>query len=150
MIQRPQSILLFLAAILMLVGGAFFPILSFETATGCTQELNSFNYIKCDNGVITTSFTSYIFMIQVVFSLVCIYSIISFKKRKLQMTLGGINSLLGCACLVIIVLLTRNQEIASGYKLGFYFPIVAVLCNIIANKLIRKDEKAVKSLDRIR
>ncbi|WP_332913669.1 DUF4293 family protein [Algoriphagus boritolerans] len=47
-----------------------------------------------------------------------------------------------------------NQEIAAevagSYQLGFWAILAAMVCNMLANRFIRKDEALVRSVDRIR
>lgn len=149
MIQRIQSIFLFAAAALMLVAAFFLTIWSADV-DGCTYLINSINATSsCSDG---SEFVGYILILEVIFAVLCLYSVFNFKKRKLQLMVGAINSLLGSGCLVCIVLFTRDwvKAYTGTYDLGFYFPLVAIFLNILANRFIRKDEKMVRSLDRIR
>ena len=58
--------------------------------------------------------------------------------------------------LVYLVYLTYNAQseilpnILGEYKLGLFMPAIALILNSIANRYIRKDEKLVRSVDRIR
>ncbi|MHB9146910.1 MAG: DUF4293 domain-containing protein [Candidatus Amoebophilus sp.] len=95
--------------------------------------------------------------ISVVIGLVAVYEIIRFDNRRLQLQLGALNSLLLTALVgLIIYLVTKSQtallpNVAGSYcKFGFSMPIVAVINNLLANYFIRKDEKLVRSIDRIR
>ena len=40
--------------------------------------------------------------------------------------------------------------VAGQYKLGFILPAIAIVSNLIASRLIKRDEKLVRSVDRIR
>jgi hypothetical protein len=74
----------------------------------------------------------------------------------LQLKLGALNSLLLTALLgTIVYLVTKNQtallpEVSGQYKTGFFMPIIAVVSNFLANYFIRKDEKLIRSTNRIR
>ncbi len=153
MIQRIQSLFLFVAAVLMLLGAFFFEIWVAEI-NNCTYVIDSKYVIqRCTSlGEEKIEFIGYIFMLEMAFAAICFLSLINYKKRKRQILFGGINSLLGSACLASIVFLTRSwiKQADAPYALGFYLPLVAILLNILANKYIRKDEKMVKSLDSIR
>ncbi len=77
-----------------------------------------------------------------------------FENRMLQLKLGALNSLfmmgaLGTAVYFATRLIKSNQ-LAGGYGLGLYLPAIAMICNMIANRYIRKDEKLVRDSDRIR
>lgn len=84
------------------------------------------------------------------------FSISSFKNRLLQMKIGfGIT--LGIAVTIIFMMLGIREGEAmldagkEGRHLsGFYLLFIALFSNIISNRLIRKDENLVRSMDRIR
>jgi len=88
--------------------------------------------------------------------LVACFSIFKFKKRPLQLKLGMLNTLLLCGVLGTIFYYqnTANNifdpEKYGQFKIGFFLPVIALLFNILANKFIRKDEKLVKSVERMR
>jgi Domain of unknown function (DUF4293) len=73
------------------------------------------------------------------------------------MTLGLINSIL----IAIVLGYTFYQVFKVGipmfepenqgsYSAGFFTTVLAMLCNMIANRFIRRDEMLVKSADRMR
>jgi hypothetical protein len=84
------------------------------------------------------------------------FSISKFKNRLLQMKIGfGIT--LGIAATIIFMMLGFREGEAmldagkEGKQLsGFYLLFIALFSNIISNRLIRKDENLVRSMDRIR
>jgi hypothetical protein len=83
-------------------------------------------------------------------------AIFKFKKRLTQIKLGTLNSLLITGSLIYLAYLTYSAQsellpnILGQYKLGFFMPVVALILNSIANRFIRRDEKLVRSVDRIR
>jgi hypothetical protein len=87
---------------------------------------------------------------------IAIYEITQFKNRLLQLKLGALNSLFMGATLVLMIWFVNQNEgivnnAANGaFLVAFYFPAAAMLCNILANRFIRKDEKLVRSADRMR
>ena len=77
-----------------------------------------------------------------------------FENRLLQLKMAALNSLfmmgaIGASVYFALDLIKTNQ-IAGKYGLGLYLPAVAMICNLIANRFIRKDEKLVRDSDRIR
>lgn len=82
--------------------------------------------------------------------------IFKYKNRLTQIKLGTLNSLLMTGSLVYLVYLTyKAQEVLlpavlGEYKLGLFMPAIALILNSMANRFIRKDEKLVRSVDRIR
>jgi len=43
-----------------------------------------------------------------------------------------------------------RPEMEGTYKLGFFLPAFALIFNVLSNRFIRRDEKLVRSVDRIR
>lgn len=95
-------------------------------------------------------------ILAVIISILAIYEIWRYNNRTLQLQLGAINSLLLTALVgAIVYFCTKNQAtlmpaIKGQYEVGFYMPIIAVACNLLANYFIRKDERLVQSANRIR
>ncbi len=85
-----------------------------------------------------------------------IFSITRFKNRSLQLKLGLANSVLlalvvGAFYLVIGKGKTMiATDAIAQFDPGFFFPLLAIVLNLLANFYIRKDEKLVKSVDRLR
>jgi glucan phosphoethanolaminetransferase (alkaline phosphatase superfamily) len=82
--------------------------------------------------------------------------IFKYKNRLTQIKLGTLNSLLITGSLVFLVYLTYKGQseimpnILGEYKIGLFMPAIALVLNSVANRFIRKDEKLVRSVDRIR
>jgi hypothetical protein len=82
--------------------------------------------------------------------------IFKYKNRLTQIKLGTLNSLLITGSLVYLVYLTYKAQseilpnILGEYKIGLFMPAIALVLNSIANRFIRKDEKLIRSVDRIR
>lgn len=80
-------------------------------------------------------------------------SIFSFKNRKRQILLNTISIIINA--LLIGVLAYWLLNLSGGIQIpekGIepIFPLIAVICLLIANVYIRKDERLVKSVDRLR
>jgi hypothetical protein len=69
------------------------------------------------------------------------------------MKLGALNSLL-LAGTILSAFIFSNQltkEFHGGQLgLGLWLPGIAVLCNLLANRFIRRDEKLVRDSNRLR
>lgn len=159
MLQRVQTI--FLSIIILAIGTLFFlPIwnkIDLNTLQGYTmyawgiEEMNN-------RGTPDIWSMPYVWLtgIATLIVLISIYEISKFKNRMLQLKLGAINNLLLTALLGIIVyLVTKNQsnllpQITGQYKIGFVMPIIGVVSNFLANYFIRKDERFIRSTNRIR
>ena len=94
--------------------------------------------------------------IAILSALVACFSIFKFKKRPLQLKLGMFNTLLLCGVLGTMFYYQNaannifDPEKYGQFKIGFFLPVIALLFNILANKYIRKDEKLVRSVERMR
>lgn len=89
-------------------------------------------------------------------AIVALYELFRYDSRGLQLQLGTLNNLLVLVILISILYLTRQQTIQLSestpgkYQLGFYLLILALMSNLLANHFIKKDEKLVRSADRMR
>jgi len=152
MIQRIQSIFLVLAMATMLVA-SIFTIWGGNSTASCATIINSLHIgTLCEGELSITKNISYLLGIQIVFASIALYALLSYKNRKRQILLGGANSLLGSVFLLLTFFITKDiSEAESGsYSLGFFLPLLAIFLNILANRFIKKDEKLIRSLDRIR
>lgn len=163
MIQRVQSIFLLLVAISMIVMN-FFPLWEKvdmdkgEKATLGTYELKyeRFNEQTSDIEVVSQSGTYYIALLSVIAAALAAYSIFRYDNRLTQIKLGALNSLIIGGTLGVTVyfifdaetLLLPQQQ--GNYLPGFYFTAAALFFNALANRFIRRDERLVRSADRIR
>ena len=82
-----------------------------------------------------------------------VLSIFSFKNRKRQILLNNISIIINALLIGLLAywLLNLSGGISIPEKgIEFIFPLVALVMFIFANIHIRKDEKLVKSVDRLR
>ena len=158
MLQRIQTLLLAVVAIAMLATTAL-PI--WEKSSAASNErvtLTSYalEYFKGSVAVSNTN-TIVIIILAIISACIAAFSITQYKKRMLQVTLGLINSIL----IAVILGYTFYQVFKVGipmfepenqgsYGTGFFATVLAMLCNMIANRFIRRDEMLVKSADRMR
>ena len=109
-----------------------------------------------DDVIVSSSPNWYLAALALAAVLVAWISIFQFKNRLNQMKLGALNALIMASCLGLsFYIIAQNEssfspETSGTISLGFYLPAFAMLLNILANRFIRKDEKLVKSVDRIR
>ena len=129
MIQRIQTIFLLIVVIAQV-------LLHFQSLD---VELFGSSYV-----VIALSLVSF---------LLAIISIFSYKKRVRQILLNNINIFINALLtgLLIYWLLNLSGGIDFPEKgIELAFPLISLFCLFMANIFIRKDEKLVKSVDRIR
>ena len=80
-------------------------------------------------------------------------SIFSFKNRKRQILLNTISIIINVLLIGVLAywLLNLSGGIHFPEKgIEPIFPLIAVICLLIANVYTRKDERLVKSVDRLR
>ncbi len=136
MIQRIQSIYLFIAALISGVLIFFVSLWSNEAGEPVYVE----DVIPALAMFLGSAVLSFI-------------TIFLFKNRKLQFVLGRVNILLNFFLLGVFVYwtLTVPGEMQISEKgIGMFIPVLSIVFLVLANKAIKKDEDLVKSVDRFR
>lgn len=129
MLERIQTVWIFLA----IIGAVFLFV------TG--QDFSLFGPVP---------FISVACVILVLFGFI---SILSYKDRKRQLQLNKISLIINALLLGLLAywLLTLSGGIDFPEKgIEPVFPLLSIICLLIANVYIRKDERLVKSVDRLR
>ena len=86
-------------------------------------------------------------------ALLSLGSIFMFKNRQFQFVLGRLNIILNFILLGIFVVQSLNlsgETNVSEKGIGILLPVFSIVCLVLANKAIKKDEDLVKSVDRLR
>ncbi len=136
MIQRIQTIYLFLAAIVS--GGLIW--LAEHAINGEGNE-----FVGMDENLYFS-----IFMGSASLSVIAIFL---FGNRQLQTVVNRLNLLLNLFILSVYVyqsLMMSGETAVSEKGIGMFIPIISIVLIVLANKAIRKDEQLVKSADRVR
>ncbi len=87
---------------------------------------------------------------------IAIVTIFLFKNRSLQMRLTTLVVVLSILLVIFsaILFLNESKEIAKSVQvddgIGIYLPILAIIFGVLASRFIKKDDKTVKSMDRLR
>ena len=129
MIQRLQSLILLFSAASSLIIVFYFPVLK------------------------STEITIYL-MENISYARLCvflsgglnIFSIFQFRNRNRQIIINQISKLFLSIAFIIIIF----QRGELNFAIGLFLFVIPYLLIILANYLIKKDEKLVKSADRIR
>jgi D-alanyl-lipoteichoic acid acyltransferase DltB (MBOAT superfamily) len=82
-----------------------------------------------------------------------LYSILSYKNRKRQLLLNKVSIFINALLLGLLAywLLNLSGGIDFPEKgIEPLFPLLSIVCLLIANHFIKKDERLVKSVDRLR
>lgn len=160
MIQRVQTIFLFLVVIAMGVAIGMPIWIQGQTGSGVGDSwiLTAFMLNNLDSAgeIIQSSSKWYIASIATFAGLLALISIFQYANRGRQMMLNMINSFVMVGLVVSVFLTTNginsaiNASESGDYQIGFWAILVAMVCNMLANRFIRKDEALVRSVDRIR
>lgn len=89
----------------------------------------------------------------VILVLAGLLSVFSFKNRKRQILLNNISLIINALLVGLLIywLLNLSGGIQFPEKgIEPIFPFISVICLLLANVYIRKDERLVKSVDRLR
>ena len=152
MIQRIQTIYLVLAALLLGLTFAF-PFATYSLSQG-DVIFNAYGVTE-NVGEINTYFPYYI---TIALSMgLALFSILQYKKRKLQITVGRLVYILLSVTIAFVFIdfysLKEQFEIDSASVscgVSMFLPVAALPIMFMANRNIRKDEDLIKSLDRLR
>lgn len=139
MIQRIQTIWLLLAFLLSVI---LFVVPVFKTGD---------NALKIGGDYVAV-------IINVISIFLSLWAIFRYKNRKGQKQMTYLNVIVNIGLLAWLFNIISNfeeiQKISFGqdgyFWIGAFLPIFTILCLILAIAGIRKDEKLLKSLDRLR
>jgi len=145
MIQRIQSIYLFIAFVLLTVGSVLFATDVWWTKVGTVDAAYSIYHV--DYPILGYLFPVFL-MIPALFSL---YGIFKFKKRMIQIRLILLGQLfIVVAFLIFLIPFIAKTSLTLEWNATVILPLVAFFFNVLARKAILKDEKLVRATDRIR
>jgi len=148
MIQRIQSIWLLLAAFTVLCL-LFIPTIGAATNGGY--------YILYGSGLKTEGLTNQATNIPLLAStilagLISLVNVFNFRNRKLQTRIISFNILL-----ILVLSFWMSQIIKSidgittlDIEPGIFLPLIAIIFSLLAIRGIKKDEKLIRSADRLR
>jgi hypothetical protein len=154
--QRIQTVFLVIT-ILSVVTAIFLPIYIHTEANGNKHTLYAMQYIiKDPKGTrVQAQYFPYslISVLLIAAATLSFMEIRKFRNRILQVKLGALNSAflalaVGAAVYFATNLLKANQ--GGGYGFGLWVPFIGVVCNWLAIRFIKRDEKMVRDSDRLR
>ncbi len=151
MIQRIQSIYLFLA-VLALSLLYFFPLANFSN----NQDIIIFNLSGFSRFSPLEQIPTWPLIIINVFTIILMaVAFFLFKKRPLQIRLIRIALMLNLGFIALTYLvygdhLALKIKMPINYELGSILPLIALVFQILAMYAISRDERLIKSIDRIR
>jgi hypothetical protein len=156
MIQRIQSVYLFLAALAM--GAMFlFPLASFF--------LNKYSHFYLSlTGISDENFGSVNTIPLIITAIILIVLILSgifaYKNRLLQIKIIRFGVLLNIGLIIILYFayidkiatdfINKGDLLEVQYKIGSYIPLISIIFLILAIRGVMKDEKKILAADRLR
>lgn len=129
MIQRFQTLFMLFSIISLIVIIVNFPILINDADKFYIENFPLIKYIMLSSIFLTT------------------YSIFQYKKLKKQRLLVSFSRLIITIGIILIVVLYKKDY---DLELGFYLLLIPFIFLLISDFLIKKDQKLIKSADRIR
>jgi hypothetical protein len=156
MIQRIQSIFLALVIILGVVF-SFVPILTL-TQGDSTFIMGAYKTINVELGI-SVAKNMGIGVLQGLVIIISALVIFLYKNRGLQMKLGKLNILLIAFQIAAMVMYsdsvknninTSPDEIVTVINFGAILPLISLILTYLAIHFIRKDDKLIRSADRLR
>lgn len=157
MIQRIQSIWLFLSG-LVLLALFIFPYVNYVDLVGLGRRIFVSGIYSFANNIAERQETYYLQMIYtILLSVFPIFIIFKYANRKLQLRLIYLQIVLVIFLTVWMYISASNalspisQYVNAGNMgVGFFIPPISILLLGLAISGIRKDEKLIKSADRLR
>lgn len=155
MLQRIQSLYMFLGVIVAIVM-FFFPIASFGFIEGQELQLKFLEFDPYVGYGIKKQILLTPVITNIIAALLLIINIFLYRNRKIQrrilMIIVVINlATLGTAFLAADQISNLSQVAGKAvYEVGIYLPLLIMILLVLANNGIRKDDKLVKSADRLR
>lgn len=158
MLQRIQTIFLFITVVCV---GIFLATTSWSKSLGPNEQVlvNPYYLIHTQGGLtITKTPIFYVATLAGLAGIFTIFTIFQYKNRIRQMLFVALNSILLAASMSAAVYhITRDATTLGGdpndsgdFGVGIIAIVVALVANFVANRLIKRDEKLVKSADRMR
>ncbi len=158
MLQRIQTVFLalaFLAAAILF----FFPLAGIY-ATSATYKFYVYgliNMVPGEASLFSFMTTFPLLLLNILVGAMAIGAIFMYKNRITQMKVVRIAILLNIVLIGLIFfvyakIIETNLLVSPDYmdEAGIYFPLISLIFLILANRSIMKDEKLVRSVDRLR
>jgi hypothetical protein len=158
MIQRIQTVFLLLAAIAAILL-FFFPLAGIygDLAAYKFYVYGLVNMVPGEESVFSFMTTFPLLLLNILVAALSVGAIFVYKKRVTQMKVVRFAILLQIIMIALVFfiyakIIENNLMATPDYldEAGIYFPLISLIFLILANRSILKDEKLVRSVDRLR
>jgi len=158
MIQRIQSVFLFLAFVATVV-------LYFYPIAGVYSDLHTYklyvyelkNMVPGEASLFTFMTTFPLLLLNIIVGVIAVTSIFLYKNRIRQAKIVRLAILFEIVFIALVFfvyagIIEKNLFASPEYleESGMYFPLISLIFLILAYRFIMKDEKLVRSVDRLR
>ena len=156
MIQRIQSFFLLLA-VLGTVCTFVFPMTVYKIGNE-SAYFNNYGLFILKNGKYSKEESSYLYLVATFVILSLLVTLFLYKKRNLQMKICRLTYLLILVQFTMYYLLPTKLDVSleSGnniihnYGIAYYIQLISLVSVFVAELFIKKDERLVRSADRLR
>ncbi|HNS16608.1 MAG TPA: DUF4293 domain-containing protein [Bacteroidales bacterium] len=161
MIQRIQTVYLIIA-FLAIILAFFFPVAAYTYGDSIDTYLGTVSFFlyglekQPDTLEVSYKFLFYmpLIIISVLILVLIALGIFQFRKRLRQLRSVNFAILLNIVLIVLFFFytdkLSKDLAIQTVYRLGSVFPLISLVFLVLAMYGIKKDERLVRSLDRLR
>ncbi|MFC1732680.1 DUF4293 domain-containing protein [candidate division KSB1 bacterium] len=160
MIQRIQSLFLLLVMFAM-TAFFFFPIASYIDIINNKYykfSILGLKHISPDpEPIVSSFFTIPLAIITIAIFVLALTALFSYKKRKHQVKLCRMNMFVNIILLLLIFFfyapsIEKYTNDSTDYlgEAGIYFPLISIIFLLLAIRSIIRDEKLIRSADRLR
>lgn len=152
MIQRIQTLFLALAGLSGF--SLFLKPMDFALVNGLTEEQTGMSMLA--DGVYDINDNDILMILTVMLGLIPILGIFLFRNRKLQMNVGRLAIFIGFILLLVGGFFFYQEyehikeTVNASMGAGLAAPVLSFVFLYLANRAINKDEKLVRSADRLR
>ena len=155
MIQRIQSVFLLITAMALAV---FLGTNAYIRTLSASEYVivNPYHVLHKTGTLGTEKPIFYVAVMACIAILVTVLALFQYRNRLRQILFVAFNALMMGATLAVTVyhIVKDAKEVGTGgeetYEVGIFALIVAMVANSLANYFIKKDEKLVRSADRMR
>ncbi len=152
MIQRIQTVFLALAGLSGF--SLFLKPMDFALVSGVTEHQAGLSMLA--DGIYDINDNDILMILTVMLGLIPIIGIFLFKNRKLQMNVGRLAIVIGIVLLAVAGFFFYQEfdsvkdVVHASMGAGLAAPVLSFVFLYLANRAIGKDEKLVRSADRLR
>lgn len=154
MLQRKQSVFLLMAA--LATGATFIFAIANAVVGQAAYVYNNYGLSVLEQLKFTKLQDGYLYIPAAMVLIMLLFTITQFKRRAFQIKICRVTYILILVQFALYFFIPENVlgKLGTGvkvnYDVAFYLPLVSLVLTFIAERFIQKDEKLVKSADRLR